>query len=81
MRVETFKAFLSELTKIGSDTAFGKKYQRLYGPKLMRKDKKFYSPKDNVPASQYTSLTNNDSYSPISNLGRALEGRETPGGP
>lgn len=81
MRAGTLSAFLDELTKIG--TAFSKEqYARLYGPKVMRTGKGFLQPKDNVPASQFQSLTPNDAtYNPVSSQQRVLEGRETPGGP
>lgn len=83
MRAMTFKAFLDELTKIGESTAFTpKQYKKLFGPKNVRKGKTFVSPKDNVPASQFQSLTPNDAtYNPISSANRVGEGRETPGGP
>ena len=83
MRSATFRAFLNELTKIGERTAFSPgQYQKLYGPKHVRKNKSFVQPKDNVPASQFQSLTPNDAtYNPISSANRVGEGRETPGGP
>lgn len=81
MRAGTLSAFVDELTKIA--TAFSKEqYRKLYGPDVVRKGKGFLQPKDNVPASQYQSLTPNDAtYNPISSQQRVLEGRETPGGP
>jgi hypothetical protein len=82
MEPRTVRAFLDELTKIGG-TAFSKRqYKELFGPKTTRKNKAFVNPKDNVPASQFQSLTPNDAtYNPISSANRVGEGRETPGGP
>lgn len=83
MRSATVSAFFDELTKIGEQTAFTPaQYKKLFGPKTVRKNKSFVQPKDNVPASQFQSLTPNDAtYSPISSANRVGEGRETPGGP
>lgn len=83
MRHATLHALFDELTKIGAATAFSKKqYQKAYGPKILRKGKGFVSPKDNMPNSQYQTLTpDNGTYSPISSASRVAEGRETPGGP
>ena len=81
MRQTTLLAFFDELSKLG--TAFSEtQYKKLFGPKIVRKGKRFVSPKDNVNASQNTSLTSNDvSFSPSSSASRVAEGRETPGGP
>lgn len=81
MRAGTLSAFFNELSKLSA--AFSQEqYKKVFGPKILRKGKQYASPKDNVPASQYSSLTPNDAtYSPISSQSRTLEGRETPGGP
>lgn len=82
MELRTVRAFLSELTKIGGTAFSEKQYKKVFGPKHARKGKEFVSPKDNVPASQFQSLTPNDAtYNPISSANRVGEGRETPGGP
>ena len=82
MEPKTIRAFLSELTKIGGTAFTPKQYKKVFGPKHARKGKEFVNPKDNVPASQFQSLTPNDAtYNPISSANRVGEGRETPGGP
>lgn len=80
MSPKTLTAFFDELSKLA--TAFTEtQYKKVYGPKVLRKGKGFVQPKDNVPASQFQSLTpDNASYNPISSANRVGEGRETPGG-
>lgn len=81
MRQATLTAFFDELTKLSTAFSPGQ-YRKVFGPKVVRKGKGFVQPKDNVPASQFSSLTPNDAtYSPISSANRVGEGRETPGGP
>jgi len=76
----TFAAFADELVKIAEQTAFSEKqYKALYGPKVVRKDKKFTSGKELGSSS---TLTNKDeAYHPIGSATRSQEGKETPGGP
>lgn len=82
MKPETLRALFDELTKIGGTAFSSKQYQKLYGPKIVRKNKQFTSGKDTMPNSQFQTLTpDNGTYNPISSASRVAEGRETPGGP
>lgn len=81
MKTQVVTAFFDELSKIAGTAFSSKQYKELYGPKLILKNRKFPNPKENVPQSQYTAMSNDSTYHPISSANRVGEGRETPGGP
>lgn len=83
MDSRTFGSFVSEVIKIAEQTAFSKKqYDRIFGPKVLRKNPKFSTQKDNSSVGENSTLTNkNETYHPISSQQRVLENQQTPGGP
>lgn len=78
MHSSTLKAFLDEVTKIASTALSKCQYERIYGPKVLRKGKKFIEPGEKVPASDFQAPGSND---PVNSASRVGESRETPGGP
>ncbi|TXH09057.1 MAG: hypothetical protein E6R04_09260 [Spirochaetes bacterium] len=83
MDLRTFESFCREMRKIAEEISFKpSQYRRLFGPKVLRRDKRFTSQKDDPFVRDSSTLTNKDeTYHPLSSQARVLENRETPGGP
>lgn len=83
MDLKTFESFVREFEKISESGAFkASQYRRLFGPKVLRRDKRFTSQRDDPFVRDSSTLTNKDeTYHPVSSQARVLENRETPGGP